>query len=486
MSILKLLSARRAMAAGIFLTIFVTGVIVTLIIPPTYQSTIKILITRDRIDPRVTAADRSIEPGRGELTDEDFNSELEILQSRTVLEGAARSLGLDKNRERQGSWHSTISAVFQSLHKRTMPDPIERAVADLADRLEAVSIRNSRILKVTYRDYSPERAAQILNEIYRQYSDHHLRLHQTSKAPRVFREQSAAFMHKLNLATDELKRFDAANGGSANETQRTLLLQQFYQIQGQLDQTGAEIAETVERATALREQLKSQPERIEAEAKTIYASARDRIKDEILTQEIQLTQLRQKYQPGHRLVKEVEERLEKARELLAREENAPPQELTTVPNELRRRLTGDLIGAESSLPTLHKRESRLAALAAKYRERITRFDARILERLDLERARAVNEEAYLLFRKKAQEADIVDALNQEKIVNVSLVEAANIDHQPVSPNPLINLALLLVTGLVTSIGTVLLSGRERSALPAIPPAIPGLDQPQKLIDSFDQ
>ena len=51
----RALYSRKFLAIGIFFAIVGAGMTVTLLLAPTYQSTMKVLITRDRIDPRVTA-----------------------------------------------------------------------------------------------------------------------------------------------------------------------------------------------------------------------------------------------------------------------------------------------------------------------------------------------------------------------------------------------------------------------------------------------
>ncbi len=331
----------------------------------------------------------------------------------------------------------------------------------LTERLEAVSIKKSRIIRVTYRNSSPERAARVLDELYRQYTEHQMRMRQNPNAANVFREQSEGFSRQLDEATETLKRFDTSNGIAANTSQRDLLLQQSYQTQSDLDKARTEIRETEQRIAALRTQLAAQPERIESESRTKYAPALDKIKDEIMALELQRTQLLQKYQPNHRLVKDVEQRLAQARGLLAREEQSPPQERTTVLNDVHRRLTNELLTAQANLTTLREREQILARLASQYKAQVARFDTKSLERTDLERARAINEEAYLLYRKKAQEADIVNALNQERVVNFSLAEAPSANHKPVSPKPLINLAVLIVVGLMAAVAIVAFLERNR-------------------------
>jgi uncharacterized protein involved in exopolysaccharide biosynthesis len=57
--LLRVLYSRRLLLCAIFFAIVSAGMIVTLLLPPTYQSTMKVLVARDRIDPQVTPAERS-------------------------------------------------------------------------------------------------------------------------------------------------------------------------------------------------------------------------------------------------------------------------------------------------------------------------------------------------------------------------------------------------------------------------------------------
>lgn len=460
----RVLFARQLLVFAVFAAVVGVGTLVTLRTSPRYQSTMKILITRDRLDPQVSSSDKTNDMLRGELTEEDFNSELEILQSRAVLEATARQLGLDKPSEEKetpgkfGEW-------YRSLHKQAPASSFEQTVTRMAESLEAVPIKKSRILQVSYQDESPERAAQVLQVLYQKYAEHHLRLNQNEKAAEVFRTQSDAFNQKLHAATEALKRFDLAHGFAGSPAQRELLLQQFYLLQQQLNATRTEKLETQQRLSTLKTQLAVTPERIESEVRTKYTGARDRIKDEILALEMQSTQLRQKYQPTNRLVKETDERLAQARKLLEREEQTPPQEKATMPNEIHRHLTTDLMTAQSNLAALNEREQRLATLTKQYQGQISTFDVKSMERTELERTRTIQEEAYLLYSKKAQEAEISRVMNQAQIANISLAQPATINHKPVSPNPLLNVALLAVVGLLAGIATVLTLERGRFTRP---------------------
>jgi polysaccharide biosynthesis protein PslE len=474
---LNLVDLWRTLQRRLFLLLLVFGVIVgagmmmTLLTPPTYQSTMKILVTRNRLDPQVSASDKTGDSSRGELTEEDFNSEIEILQSRAVLEATVKQLNLEQPNpvsgveEESPSLRGRLGNWYRKLHRQEPATEVEKAVTELAGRLDVVSVKKSHILQVTYQDNSPERAAHLLQLLYRQYAEHHLQLNQNEEAAQVFRTQSDDFNRKLREATDTLKQFDAANGLTGSTTQRDLLLQQSYQIQAQLNDARTSLHETEERIATLKAQLATTPERIESEILTKYAPSRDRMKEEILHLEMESAQLRQKYQSNHRLVKETDERLAQARKLLTREEQASPQERKTIVNEVYHRLTNDLLAAQGNLAALKQREQSLAILAQQYQAKTTRFDTKSLERAELERARAVAEEAYLLYHKKAQEAEISNVMNQAKIANINLAQPASVNHKPVSPKLLINLVVLLVVGLLAGLATVLFIERENLVRP---------------------
>jgi polysaccharide biosynthesis protein PslE len=479
-----LLQKRLWLLLTICATIVGVGMLITLFTPPTYQSTMKILVTRNRLDPQVSASDKTADMLRGTLTEEDFNSELEILQSRAVLEATVKQLNQDQpakaseNVEESPSLRSRLSSWYRSLHQQSEAPELEKAVTELASRLDVVAIKKSHILQATYQDASPERAARVLQVLYRQYAEHHLRLNQNEEAARVFRTQSDDFNRKLREATDILKKFGATNGLTGSPAQRDLLLQQFYQVQAQLNETRTTLHETAQRLVTLKSQLAATPELIESEILTKYAPARDRIKEEILQLEMQSAQLRQKYQPNHRLVKETDERLAQARKLLTREEQAPPQERKLVVNEVQRRLTSELLAAQGNLAALKQREQNLATLANQYQGKLAHFDAKSLERAELERTRAITEEAYLVYHKKAQEAEISNVMNQAKITNINLAQPATVNHKPVSPKPLLNLSVLAVVGLLAGLAAVLFVERDNLRRPQ--PAVALMPAPNSL------
>src|SRR5262245_36895230 len=82
-----------------FLVVFGAVVFITWLTPARYQSELEILVKRERVDPIVTA-DKNAQPANpGDVTEQDVNSEVELLRSRDLLEKVAVSSGLTTRNE---------------------------------------------------------------------------------------------------------------------------------------------------------------------------------------------------------------------------------------------------------------------------------------------------------------------------------------------------------------------------------------------------
>ena len=448
--------ARKWLALLLLLGVVTTGMLFTIQSAPVYESTIKVLVSRERVDPRISAGSVSGDLPRPEIAEEEFNSELEIIRSREVIEAVINELGLDKGTEPGAGPLAPVRKFYRQVFRQPETPLRERVVREVAESVEAVSVRKSRIIIVTYHDQDPERAARVLNTLYQKYAEYHLSLHATGKAAVVFENEAAAFREKLAAATEAVKRFDGKNGIVDATAQKDILLRQYYEAQSLSNTAQIERIELAQRLGALQQQLAAQPERLETGTITRYAMALDRMKEELLSLELQRTQLVQKYQPGARYIREIEQRIAQAKEAVAREEKNPPQEHSFALNDIHRRLQNDVLSTQATLATVQEREKQLVALVTQYRTRLLEVDRRGFEKGELERERTINEEAWLLYQKKAQEAGITKALNKNKVVNVSLAEAAHASTRPISPKPLLNFAVLLVIGVLAAVAGALL------------------------------
>lgn len=462
--------ARKLLIFSVFLLVVASGMIATFLITPKYEATMSILVSRERIDPQVSSSDKIPDLMQAAISDEEFNSELELIKSNEVITGAVVDLDLINNQApKRDTWLSNLrQRVKESLYgfsssrasaKETGAAKPEKAAAEndfgvekmvnrVAGNLSVEPTKKSRIIKVSYTDTDPLRAKKTLEKIYQKFVELHVQINENKQASQVFNKQSDSFNEKLGKSTSALKKFDVQNGvtGAEIKVQQELLLKQLYEAQAQINTASTEIGETEKRIASLKEKIAAQPEQIQVGSVSKYVSALDGMKNELIQLEQQRTQLLQKYQPTARPVRENEERIKQLKKALAEETANPPQERSFALNDLRRRLESELVSAQTSLAALREREKNLSVQAAKLRGDVALLNTRSIERENLERERNVNEEAYLLYQKKARENEISQVLNQEKVMNFGIVDAPRTDGEPKSPKPLLNLLVLMLVG----------------------------------------
>lgn len=466
----------------VFLLVVTSGMFATFLMTPKYEAAMSILVSRDRIDPKISSSEKLPEMVQAAISDEEFNSELELIKSGEVIAGAVKDLDLIHNQApKSDTWSAQLRQQIKDalydfslssakaaetatpIQKETPGNnfAVERTVNRVAGNLDVVPIKKSRIIKVSYIDTDPIRAKQTLEKIYQKYVELHVQINENTQAGQVFNEQTDTFNQKLGKSTNALKNFDERNGVTGAEigVQRELLLKQLYDAQSQENAARTEIGETEKRIGSLQEKMTSQPEQIQTGSVSKYVQAIDRMKDELIQLEQQRTQLLQKYQPTSRLVRDNEERIAQLKKSLAEETANPPQERSFALNDLRRRLESDLYNAQTSLAALRERQKFLSAQVAKLRNDVVQLNSRSIERANLERERTVNEEAYLLYQKKARENEISRVLNKEQVMNFGIVDAPRTDGEPKSPKPLLNFLVLVFVGAFAGFASALVLDR---------------------------
>lgn len=470
LQILQAISNHKLLIVFMFFLIVGIGMIATLLITPKYEATMSILYTRDRVESQISATERPSDSSQIIISDEEFNSELELIKSSEVISGVVSELNLinnqiPKNDSKLSKLRTDIKLSIDKLlgkgadENKNVPQEdfsVEKMTNRVANNLSIVPIKKSRVIKVTYTDTDPSRAKKTLESIYQRYSDLRSKLNDKSKvkegakADEVFSDLSVNYGQKLKSSTNNLKKFDTDNELSGTEmgTQKELLLNQTFETQNQLDSSTREIVETQLRVADLQEKIKLQPEQIQTSSVSKYVSALDKMKEELLQLEQQKTQIAQKYQPKSRPVIENQERIEKLKKTIAEEAKNPPLEKSFALNDLRRKLETELFSSQNNLVALKERQKQLTPMLSKLREQVTTLNSRSIERDGLERDNKINEEAYLLYEKKQRETEIGQILNKDKSLNFSLVEPPRTDGEAKNPKPFLNLIVLIFLGTI--------------------------------------
>lgn len=128
---------QRRLASALFLGIFLGAILGMLLMPKKYEAEMKILVNRERVDAVVTPdPDNANGPGVvPAVSEEDLNSEVELVKSRDLLERVVLANGLaEEHKSAWRQWTGRLGNVLRGT-PATPEMRLARAVQDLQDRL---------------------------------------------------------------------------------------------------------------------------------------------------------------------------------------------------------------------------------------------------------------------------------------------------------------------------------------------------------------
>jgi uncharacterized protein involved in exopolysaccharide biosynthesis len=245
---------------------------------------------------------------------------------------------------------------------------------------------------------------------------------------KFFDQETDRYKGNLAEAEAQLKQFSAEENGVAPTVARDLFLQKLAEFHLDLQTTRSQLAGTEERIRMLQKQSGNTPERLTTEMKeSDDATVLQGLKNTLMTLELKRTELLTKYQPSYPLVVEADKEITDTKASIAAEEAKPLKEQTTDRNPTFAWVDAELAKAKADYSGLKAQEAAMVAIVAKYQTQARDLAQKGLIEQDLVRNYKADEENYLLYQKKREEARMTDALDSTRIVNVAVAET------PVAP-----------------------------------------------------
>jgi uncharacterized protein involved in exopolysaccharide biosynthesis len=436
-----------------FLAIFGGVVLVTWLMPQQYEAQTKILVKHERQDPVVTTSSNAQQTVTPDTSEMELNSEVELLKSRDLLEKVVTTNGLQKRAA--PSWlRSTVEKFGDPKTPSYSSDEtsVLRAVRGLEQSLTVEPLKKTKLIRVSYRSPDPKFSAAVLQTLVRFYLEKHLEVHRTPGVADFFQTQADEYHKGLMDAEQRLAAFGNKDGAVAPPLERDLALNKVNDFEAQLRQARASISETEGRIRILEEQQTKTPERhVTAVKITGNQLLEQELEKKLIELELQRTQLLSKYTPEYRPVQEVEAEIGKTKEAIARMASNPTREEITDRDSTHDWLTNELAKARADLVAYQARVSAIAPIIDSYKSQARQLHQTEFTQQDLTRAAKTAEENFLLYSRKQEEARISEALDKQRIVNVSIAEEATPPAFPSSPNWLLNLGLGLMFALFASV-----------------------------------
>jgi len=383
-----------------------------------YEAEMKVLVRPGRADAPVSAQENApLDLTRLEITEEELNSEVELLQDESVLRRV-----VEENKLGGRDW-----LHFLRLNEGHA-ERVERAARRLAKKLKVEAVKKTNLITVKYPSEDPQLAAKVLQSLADAYVEKHAVVHRPGGEVHFFEKQTSESRHQLEQAQQELLEFMTRREVVVAAQERDMALQRLSAADANYHETRVELAETRERVRELETQLKDLPER----TTTLIRSADNpevlaALKSTLLGLQVKRVELLTKFEPAHPLVQEVEQQIAQTQAAIATENQNPVRDETTDKNTHYEWARSELQRAQVQLRGLEARAAATGAQETEYRAMARRLGEDAIAQDDLVNTEHAAEDNYLLYVKKKEAARMADALDERGIVNVAIAE------QPVAP-----------------------------------------------------
>jgi len=238
-----------------------------------------------------------------------------------------------------------------------------------------------------------------------------------------FDQQTTEYGQRLQQSEAELIHFTQTRGVASAALERDIALQKLGEADAWYRQIDQDRVETERRMAALREQIKSFPSRsVTLKRWADNPQTLEKMKTHLLELQLKRTELLTRYEPSYRLVKEVEQQIAETQAAIASESLTPVRDETSDKDPNYEWARMELEKSEVQLNGLRARQSDAAAQVAALRRSAMQMQADSVDQQDLIRAAKADEDNYLLYLRKREEARIGDALDERRILNVAIVE----------------------------------------------------------------
>jgi uncharacterized protein involved in exopolysaccharide biosynthesis len=177
-----------------------------------YESHMAILVSRERMDPLVTTeATSQIGAMTPALTDQEVNSEAELLKSRDLLEKVVLANGIQ---------NAHGSSFLNFFRPRAKTDRVARAVRILAKDIQVEAPPKTNLIEVTYSSSDPVLAYGVLNSLSDLYLEKHAAVHRPPGSYQFFARQAQSYKAALQDSEQRLRAYGQTHGVADPDDER--------------------------------------------------------------------------------------------------------------------------------------------------------------------------------------------------------------------------------------------------------------------------
>jgi uncharacterized protein involved in exopolysaccharide biosynthesis len=431
---------QRGLFAAVFVIVMVPVVLSTLLAKKQYRSEMEFLLENNRSNDVITA-DRSASPVVTEITEQQINSELDILISEDVIGAVA-----------DPTW-ATLTPYMKKSPEALRSH--EQRLVGFRKRLKVDPSRKSNVITVSLTAPSAAEAAADLARFSAAYLAHRKLLSRPSGTSSFFADEARRYQDAWQQANLQLVEFQQKNHLiSVPQTEETLSKAiASYEDDQRLN--SASLSELDGRLSASKGAAGAVPQRQKTQQRIIFSqSSVDQMRNLLVQLENRRTELLTRYTPKDRLVQEVEHQIADTTASLNAAMTLKGSEDTTDVNPAWQQVQSSLVEGRIERHALRAKSSSLRHDISALRRQLSRLQSLDVPFNALEEKADQARSNFELFAEKRDRAQIEDAMDERKLVNIAVAESPTSAFKPASPKPVLNGALGLLTALFLAGGAV--------------------------------
>jgi uncharacterized protein involved in exopolysaccharide biosynthesis len=404
----------------------VTGLYIVLI-PRKYVSEMDLLVQNKRGDEQITPSRINGEITINGVTEEQINSEIQLLTSRGLADEVV-SPGWN-NQSRAGLTRAQLKAH-------------DKAVEYFEKHLSVNMVRKSNVIHAAYAASDPRTATDTLNRLLAAFLKKQQDIAQPPGTSEFFAQKAASYKQLLDQAQQQLAEYQQQNKVVSLPDSEQALDREINDAQSDLRMTDAQISELSQQISSQTAHLHALPSRQTTQVRTIPNDySIERLNTMLAELENKRTSLLTKFTENDRLVQEVDRQIADTKAALQKAQLMTSQEHDSDVNPVWESVTGSIIQNATQQEALKAKHVALTRQIGDLQSQLSGVEGSTVAFSTLRQKVADLENNYQLYVQKRDEAQIADQMNANRLLNVAVVQNPSFSVTPARPKPLVDAVL---------------------------------------------
>jgi polysaccharide biosynthesis transport protein len=347
----------------------------------------------------------------------------------------------------------------QSVRSPTSEKPVTPEY--LLEHFKVKAITGTDVLQISYESDNVEYAMKIVNAVINEYIASNIRANreEAAAARRFIASQLPPTEAAVRKAEMELRQFKERGNIIALNQETTQAVTNLGNLDTQIDQARAALADATARSVEFRRQLGMNPT-IAVELTALKKSSGvQEVLTKLQTTQSQLAVEQTRYRDTHPTVLNLQQQVNSLNALLTQRvaevtnRNQPVAIGKLQIDDLKQNITASYLQSEADLNGISQRIAELTALQATYKQRTTNLPALEKTQRELERQLKAAQSTYETLLSKLQEVQVAE---NQRLGNVRVVQSATAPDKPAPARKALTIAAGSIAGLLLGVAAAFL------------------------------